>query len=106
MKVLPILFMALAVFVSGCTQNTGVNSEQVRAQTACVLFCKLSAEQGNDLSKGPCLKDDLQPDWVCDVVHSPRIDVDDLPENQCPSFGKTANHFVEVDEYCDVVQIY
>ncbi len=54
--------------------------------------------RGEDFSNGPCLSDALMPNWVVDIVHSPRLPVDDLPENQCPSFreGRTG-HFVELD---------
>lgn len=55
-------------------------------------------EMGEDFSKGPCLSTALMPGWVVDIVHSPRIPADDLPENQCPAYieGK-APHFVELD---------
>ncbi len=51
-----------------------------------------------DFSTGPCLSNALMPDWVVDIVHSPRLSIDDLPENQCPAYieGK-AHHFVELD---------
>lgn len=51
-----------------------------------------------DFLTGPCLSNALMPDWVVDVVHSPRSSIDDLPENQCPAYieGK-AHHFVELD---------
>lgn len=53
---------------------------------------------GENFSTGPCLSNALMPGWVVDIVHSPRIPIDDLPENQCPSYigGKTV-HFVELD---------
>lgn len=55
-------------------------------------------EMGEDFSKGPCLSNALMPGWVVDIVHNPRIAIDDLPENQCPAYieGK-AKHFVELD---------
>ncbi len=43
--------------------------------------------------------------WVCDVAHSPREDVDNLPENQCREFGEgKANHFVEVNPNCEFIK--
>ena len=53
---------------------------------------------GKELSNGPCLSDALMPGWVVDIAHSPRLPIDDLPENQCPAYreGK-AKHFVELD---------
>ncbi len=54
--------------------------------------------QGEDLANGPCLSDNLTSGWVADLVHSPRMDVDNKPENQCPSYvNGTAKHFVELD---------
>ena len=53
---------------------------------------------GEDLSDGPCLSNGVVSDWVADIAHSPRQDVDDLPENQCSSYlDGTAHHFVELD---------
>lgn len=54
--------------------------------------------EGQDLNNGPCLSNDLMPDWVADVAHNPRQAIDNLPENQCSAYreGK-ANHFVELD---------
>lgn len=58
----------------------------------------LKKQSGEDLSKGPCLSDALMPDWVVDIVHSPRQAIDDLVENQCPSFRQgRSRHFVELD---------
>ena len=55
-------------------------------------------QQGEDLSSGPCLSNDLIPDWVADLVHDPRTEVDDLPENQCRAYLEgRASHFVELD---------
>lgn len=54
--------------------------------------------QGEDLANGPCLSDNLTTGWVADLVHNPRLDVDNKPANQCPSYlNGTAKHFVELD---------
>ncbi|MEK7631547.1 MAG: hypothetical protein AAB445_01595 [Patescibacteria group bacterium] len=54
--------------------------------------------QGEDLANGPCLSDNLTSGWVADLVHNPRLDVDNKFENQCPSYvNGTAKHFVELD---------
>ena len=53
--------------------------------------------QGVDMSRGPCLGV-VAPDWVADVAHDPRQDVDDDPANQCAGYRNgTAHHFVELD---------
>lgn len=60
---------------------------------------------GENLNNGPCLSNEIYADWVCDVAHDPREQIDNIPENQCPVFreGK-AHHFVEVDENCDFIR--
>jgi outer membrane murein-binding lipoprotein Lpp len=87
---------------SASTSQTEKEQEAVRL--AVKAYTKLKTE-GADLSNGPCISDDLMDDWVADVAHYPREDVDNLPENQCPSYGKTASHFVELDEYGEVIRV-
>jgi hypothetical protein len=54
--------------------------------------------KGRDFSSGPCLSDALLPNWVVDIAHSPRQSIDDLDQNQCPSFKQGRSlHFVELD---------
>lgn len=64
---------------------------------------KFYAEE--DLSAGSCLSNDLIPDWVADIAHNPRQDIDDLPQNQCSAFreGK-AHHFVELDPEGNIIR--
>lgn len=54
--------------------------------------------EGRDLSRGPCLLNEIIPDWSLDIAHNPRTLEDNDPVNQCSSFleGKT-HHFVELD---------
>lgn len=60
-----------------------------------------------DLSTGPCLSNNLIPDWVLDIAHNPRQPIDNQPENQCSAFreGK-AHHFVELDLDGNVIKVY
>jgi|CXWK01.1.fsa_nt_gi hypothetical protein len=61
---------------------------------------------GTDFSSGPCLTNDLMPDWVVDIAHNPRQKLDELAENQCPAYieGRAA-HFVELDLEGEVIRI-
>jgi hypothetical protein len=68
-----------------------------------MMECQKQLETGADLSKGPCLSNEIAPDWVCDVAHNPRQAVDDEPANQCPAYWDTAHHFVEVDPQCNFI---
>jgi len=83
---------------------TGIQDEETIAQIKCINLCL--TQQKADLTKGPCLSDEIIPNWVCDVAHSPKLPVDLLKENQCPAFSKTAGHFVEVDEKCELIKIF
>jgi hypothetical protein len=59
-----------------------------------------------DISAGPCLANNLMPDWVADIAHNPRQPVDDKPENQCSAFREgLAHHFVELDLNGNVINI-
>jgi len=73
----------------------------------CIKACREASISGKDLSSGPCLLNPIPnlKNWVCDVAHSPRESIDNLPENQCSSFreGK-ASHFVEVDPSCNFLR--
>ncbi len=65
------------------------------------------AKLNEDFSNGPCLTESLMPGWVVDIVHSPRLPIDDLPANQCQSFREgRANHFVELDLNGNLVRVY
>lgn len=76
---------------------------------ACVALCQdMKPRMGeSDWKNGPCLSDRGSwsiRGWVCDVAHSPRKSVDDYRENQCRAWGRTANHFVEVNESCSYIR--
>lgn len=97
-----ILATAFGIYLANYTSNTtykpGISKEVDSAVNQARHFYKVNKDGGVDLSHGPCLSDDLTSGWVADIVHNPRQEIDDLPENMCPSFisGK-AKHFVELD---------
>ena len=107
-----ILFLIVIVLVSGCAENpkpTGLQELTIDQKAAqnCIYLCKSSKE---DLSNGPCLSDNNSnwtvSDWVCDVAHLPRQNVDNLPENQCSDFREgRAHHFVEVYPNCSFIRV-
>jgi hypothetical protein len=81
-------------------------SEQTAIDT-CVLACQQALDEGQDLSFGPCLLDPINelPAWVCDIAHSPRLAIDNFPENQCSSFrDRLSTHFVELDPECNFIK--
>ena len=75
----------------------------------CLNSCNNTKNAGDTsaLELGPCLLDPIpnEPDWVCDVAHSPRTGVDNNPHNQCQDYltGK-AHHFVEVSPECKLIR--
>jgi hypothetical protein len=106
-----ISFLILLVFlIAGCTQSS--KSIQQQAIDLCEQICRINpvnAPLERVYASGPCLSDNNPDwtidDWVCDVAHNPRQDVDNQPENQCQAFreGK-ASHFVEVDTSCNFIK--
>ena len=101
-----IVFIAAVLFAVFALKSFAEKEEVSIAVSKCVQLCEQAREKNVDLSNGPCLSNNVAPGWVCDVAHWPRLPVDNNPENQCPAFGKTAFHFVEVDENCNVIRVY
>jgi len=98
---------ALIAFLCGCVSQPVNQSDAQKAEDACIAACKTALEGSQDLNSGPCLSEQITNDWVCDVAHSPRMPVDNQPENQCQAFRNgEAHHFVEVDLQCNVLKVY
>lgn len=109
--VLSVCAAALAVGVFACDGGDGDDektwdqlSGQEDAIDQCVALCEYALADELDLSDGPCLSEEVVEDWVCDVAHNPRTDVDDLDTNQCDNFGEGAAHFVEVTPDCEFIK--
>ncbi|MBN2102015.1 MAG: hypothetical protein JW716_04045 [Candidatus Aenigmarchaeota archaeon] len=102
--------MIALVFVAGCVESESAGNKAYsrdEALAACQELCKNSKAAGLDLSDGPCLSNQVVRDWVCDIAHNPRQNVDNVAENQCQSFLKQeAHHFIELDENCNFIQSY
>jgi len=94
--VLSVLLIVLALFAFKNRSDIQIN--------ACIELCKKQLEEGEDLTKGPCLSNKISDGWVCDVAHNPRIEEDNNPENQCSEYLKSAYHFVEVDPNCNLIR--
>ncbi len=105
MKIALIILPILAV--ASLLGYFAISKPSPSAVQTCVAKCQQVVASGVDISAGPCLSNDIAPDWVCDMVHNPRIPTDNLPDNQCSAFVKgSARHFVEVDMNCTVVRVY
>lgn len=63
-------------------------------------------KEGIDFTNGPCLSNDLISGWVLDLVHNPRLNIDDLKSNQCAAFLEgRAKHFIEMDLKGNIVRV-
>jgi hypothetical protein len=96
---------AVALVLLACG---GASQEEKDAavEAAYVAFAEADAA-GVDFADGPCIADPLpaMPDWVVDIAHDPRTDVDDEPENQCAAYRSgNADHFVELDEQGNLIR--
>ena len=103
------MFVILAVLITFKIQKPlEIYSETFQAFEKCKKICE-NAKEKIDLSNGPCLANPIEglENWVCDIAHNPRIEIDNLPENQCSAFreGK-AKYFVELDPNCNLIKIY
>ena len=103
-------FLMPMIFLSGCASQpapSGQNQTQPQYITMCLNSCNSTRNAGENRELGPCLLDPIpnEPDWVCDVAHSPRTAVDDNSHNQCQDYltGK-AHHFVEVTPECKLIR--
>lgn len=86
--------------------KAGLNDDIDNAVKKAKDVYKNRMDSGTDFSSGPCLSNDLLPDWVVDIAHNPRQKLDDLPENQCQAYlEKRATHFVELDLDGEVIRV-
>ena len=109
-KIIFLIVLAEVILFSGCIgQKQTEVSDKEKAELACTEECNNNLEKGTDLNSGPCLMNPMSnlPDWICDVAHEPRQDVDDDQKNQCSAFSEgKAHHFVEVDINCNLIKTW
>ena len=98
----PVLVLVLAL-AAGCGGGSD-DGERERAIAAAHVAYEEAVAAGTDLADGPCLGVVLD-NWVADVAHDPRQEVDDRPENQCEAFRSgEAEHFVELDPEGELIR--
>lgn len=114
---LSVIFLVSLIVVFSNNQNPfqrslrssykpGVSQTSDRAVNQARKVYEEKKQLGIDLTNGPCLTNDLLPDWVVDIAHSPRQKIDDLPQNQCQAFTEgRATHFVEMDAEGNILQV-
>jgi hypothetical protein len=96
-------------YMSGAVQlEQKKQTDKSLAIVKCQELCQMEfASDKVDFEAGQCLREEIIPDWSCDIAHSPRQTVDDDPVNQCVYFrtGQT-HHFVELDGNCSKIKVY
>ncbi len=97
------------LLVSGCVapESAKYKDPAELAKAYCILMCQ--QYDYDDKPSGPCISERHTEwnvdDWVCDIAHSPREEIDNLPENQCQEFIEgRAHHFVEVTPDCELIR--
>jgi hypothetical protein len=93
-------FVGLALLAGCGGDDEPSESERDRAVAAAMKAYERAAATGLDLDRGPCIAETLPglPDWVADIAHDPRTEIDDDPANQCRRYREgEASHFVELD---------
>lgn len=106
-SIILLLSLALLWFNTEKKQyQPGISIEQDRAVNQAQMLFREAKIQNRDLSSGPCLTNALMPGWVADIVHNPRVEIDDLEENQCKAYiSGEAKHFVELDLSGDIIRV-
>lgn len=108
----------LLITIGGCSYdkhqnvaNTEIDEEQMLSEQELVDICVAACESGRinneNIEDGPCLLDPIKEDnnWVCDVAHELRQDIDNLAENQCKAYRDgIAKHFIEVTPDCRLIR--
>jgi hypothetical protein len=92
---------------AGCGGDGASQSEKDQAIAQAQEAYDRAKLSGKDLEAGPCLAESLTglSDWVVDVAHDPRQDVDDDPANQCQRYRDgEASHFVELSPVGRVIR--
>jgi hypothetical protein len=105
--VLVIFLITLSVVWIILSHRSPSNNPTPQGQAAAmaIQLYQQKKAQGTDFSRGPCLSNNLMPDWVADIAHNPRQLVDNMPENQCPAYREgQAHHFVELDPDGNIIK--
>lgn len=89
---------AVTLLVNNATSKSPSKNEADQATNQAKFLYQQKKARGEDIESGPCLSNALMPGWVADIVHNPRQQIDDLPENQCAAYREgQAQHFIELD---------
>lgn len=91
--------VALAAAVLAGCGGGAQGGERDQAISAAMNAYDQAKAKRVDLSAGPCIAESLPglDEWVADIAHNPREDIDDQAFNQCRRYRDgEASHFVEL----------
>lgn len=100
-----VLIVALLAITTVPKSNSDkiVKDDSVISKKALELYQKNKA-QNVDLSNGPCLG--TIDNYAIDIAHTPREEVDDKLENQCPDYNNgKLKHFVELTPFGTIIRV-
>ena len=81
------------------------NNEVLVDEGRSFFFEKKNTYSAADWIKGPCLGK-VNDEWVVDVVHEPRLPLDDDPTNQCSDYlNKKVSHYMLINMDGKVVEM-
>lgn len=89
----------VTLVIAGCGGDDASDEQRDQAIAGAERAYQKAVARGERLDSGPCIAEELPglADWVADVAHDPREDVDDEPQNQCHRYRDgDASHFVEL----------
>ena len=102
-KLLFLIIIIIIVLILLLINNSNNHNQNVVDN--CINLCKMNLDKNVDLSKGPCLSNNVANDWVCDVAHNPREDIDNNIQNQCSDYlNNSKHHFVELTPNCKLIR--
>ena len=102
---LGVIVLALASVLIFVPSNKSAKSSEKDAAVKKAQQLYTTSFKDKDLTNGPCISEEIIPDWVVDIAHNPREEIDNNQENQCQSYreGKT-HHFVELDPQGNLIK--
>ena len=98
--------MVVLLFITGC-KEPDKGPVDIDTQTEAIMMCeRLCDVFSGDLRKGPCISNNVIPNWACDVVHQPRTEDDNLSENQCRSIADgMVDNLIEINPNCEFIRV-
>ena len=97
-----VIFFCILTFQQ--KNNTKTVSDFSEITNKAVALYQKAKSQRVDFSSGPCLG--TIDGYAIDVSHTPREEIDDLAQNQCPDYNsRKVKHFVELTPFGTIIRI-